>query len=169
MQADAKEQIERLLKEHGFVLERDTNHLVYKQVASGKTFTMSKTPSDFRAYPNALRDLKRILGFKREVKIGERREKKRKPPESIMKFDFASVEQRVAKGSLADQLAAVRGSLTLTGRKQSEPEMQMIDPPTGFEMWLRTIMTAEKLKHHEQDGFTFREVRRLVKLYEERA
>ncbi len=175
MQADAKEQIDRLLKRFGFVLERDTNHLVYRQVASGKTFTMAKTPSDFRAYPNALRDLKRIIGFKREFKAGERREKKRKQAKPEQNFTFSAIEHRVSKGTLGEQLLAVRDKLTLvspTGRlKQSEPELQPVfpEPPrTSFQEWLKMMLTTDRFRHHEQNGFSLTEVCELVKLYEER-
>lgn len=145
MNANAKEEILDLLDKNGFVLQRDTKHLVYRQPATGKVFTMAKTPSDFRAYPNALRDLRRILGLdKRMATVGERREKKVRPKNDCpVSVNFSSIEARVSRPSFQDQLAKVKETLTfenvkvadttglgktLTGREESKPELQDVPP-----------------------------------------
>ena len=146
MIANAKEEILDLLDKHGFVLQRDTKHLVYRQTSSGKVFTMSKTPSDFRAYPNALRDLKRLLGLdKRVATVGERREKKVRRNDCPVTTDFSGIEARIGKPTFQDQLAKVKETLTFksitvadttglgktfTGRQESKPEMQ--DTPQSW-------------------------------------
>ena len=52
-----------LLKEGGWVLERQANHFVYKRPLSTggrQTATISKTPSDRHAAANAMADLRRM-------------------------------------------------------------------------------------------------------------
>ena len=141
MNANAKEEILDLLNKNGFVLQRDTKHLVYRQPETGKVFTMAKTPSDFRAYPNALRDLRRILGLdKRVATVGERREKKVRRNDCPVSVDFSSIESRITRPTFQDQLAKVKETLkfevadatglgkTLTGRTESQPETQDVPP-----------------------------------------
>lgn len=143
MLANAKEEILALLDKHGFVLQRDTKHLVYRQPETGKVFTMAKTPSDFRAYPNALRDLKRILGLVKDTAtVGERRAKKKVKRDCPVSIDFSDIEARVGRPTFQDQLAKVKETFqfrvadttglgkTLTGREESKPEMQ--DTPQSW-------------------------------------
>ena len=54
-----KKELFRLLGKHGRLL-RDKNHLVYA-LPDNSRFVLSKSPSDSRAYKNALSDLKKIL------------------------------------------------------------------------------------------------------------
>jgi hypothetical protein len=50
----------RLLKQHGFVLVRETRHKIYRN-PEGKTFVTPSTPSDARGVFNSLSDLKRVI------------------------------------------------------------------------------------------------------------
>ncbi len=61
---DPQRELERMLKEHGAVLVRDSNHPVYR-LPNGQTFVASKSPSDHRSTINALTDLRRALGIRR--------------------------------------------------------------------------------------------------------
>jgi hypothetical protein len=55
-----QKQMEKLLCAHRFALVREDKHKVYKNSA-GKVFVTSKTPSDRRAWANALCDLRRVI------------------------------------------------------------------------------------------------------------
>ena len=55
-----QKQMEKLLCAHRFALVREDKHKVYKNSA-GKIFVTSKTPSDRRAWANALCDLRRVI------------------------------------------------------------------------------------------------------------
>ena len=72
---DARKEIASLLKNNNCKLLRSKKHIVYK-LPNGNKFTLSKTPSDCRAYENALKDLRKGLGIKIERKIGHSRNKK---------------------------------------------------------------------------------------------
>jgi hypothetical protein len=72
----AQDEVERLLKAHGAVLVRSKNHLIYK-FSDGKIFTVPATPSDYRAWANALHTLRDLLGVKREVKKNPKRKCKK--------------------------------------------------------------------------------------------
>jgi len=130
----AKErELERLLEEHGFELQRGHKHLVYRNPA-GLVLTMSNSPSDINARNQALRDLQKMLGMRPGVAIvGSRREKRRKS--CPIKIDFTRIETNVIshRPSLADQLEKVRAELKLegkteTGRTPTQPELQINQP-----------------------------------------
>jgi hypothetical protein len=53
-------QINELLAAHNFVLDRSHKHRVYRDPA-GQIFVMARTPSDRRAFDNALGNLRRLL------------------------------------------------------------------------------------------------------------
>lgn len=60
---DPERELERMLKEHGAVLIRTGNHMVYK-LPNGQKFVRSKTPSDaLRAAKKSLCDLRHALGI----------------------------------------------------------------------------------------------------------
>jgi hypothetical protein len=104
-----EEEIFQLLEEHDFVLFRDTNHYVYKHHASGRCWTVPKTPSDHRSYPNNLSALRHFLGIIRPARIGERREKKLKS-KAAPTYNWTSDHKAPAVGrTLADQLKTVLG------------------------------------------------------------
>lgn len=65
------EQIETLLKASGAILARQHKHLVYK-LPNGKTFVKTNKLGDVRASRNALSDLRKLLGVKREIKHSTR-------------------------------------------------------------------------------------------------
>jgi len=79
---NAQQEIEKLLVEHNITPERQTGgHKVYR-LPNRRVYTISATPSDVRAYMNALADLRRMLGVKCEiVKNPNRREKCPPPPQ----------------------------------------------------------------------------------------
>lgn len=54
--------LEAALKVAGAVLKREHKHRVY-ELANGRTFVASKSPSDVRAEANALADLRAVAGF----------------------------------------------------------------------------------------------------------
>jgi hypothetical protein len=137
----AKVEIQRILNEQGFILERQDNHYVYKQPwAGGKMFSMAKTPSDFRNDLNSLRDLKRLLGLAgHAANVGERREKKRKQLSPAMRnLNFTAIEARVSRPTLQDQLEKAKETLTfesvvveetsITGRIETVSPPQFIRP-----------------------------------------
>jgi len=66
---NAEQEIERLLDEHGAVLVRQKNHLVYR-LPNGHNFVKAKTSSDpDRAAKNNLSDLRRALGIVRQAEV----------------------------------------------------------------------------------------------------
>ena len=50
-----------MMAEAGAVLIRDKNHLRFR-LANGKSLTLAKTPSDYRAVLNSIADLRRLMG-----------------------------------------------------------------------------------------------------------
>ena len=74
---DSQPEIDRLIAEHGGILERSKNHRVFK-FPNGFTYIEAKTPSDWRAEKNNLQKLRRGLGLidPDRGKEGERREKR---------------------------------------------------------------------------------------------
>ena len=90
---DAREEINRLLKEHGAVLLREKKHLVYK-LSNGKQFTMAKTPRSDGSWFNHLADLRRALGISGgPSRIGERREKRHKPGRAVTETQWKPAPQ----------------------------------------------------------------------------
>lgn len=72
----ATDRVESLLREHGATIARVNKHIVYK-FPDGRIFSVSQTPSDWRAGLNRLKELKRMLGLTAtEARVGERREKR---------------------------------------------------------------------------------------------
>ena len=59
--ADAAKQLQRMLEENHFTLEREGRHLVYKQKGTNLTFVCASTPSDWRAARNTLTEFKHLL------------------------------------------------------------------------------------------------------------
>lgn len=55
-----------LLRDNGFELVRSKKHQVYKDDA-GRTMVLPSTPSDIRAYRNAIADMRRLHGIEPEV------------------------------------------------------------------------------------------------------
>lgn len=76
MGQNASAEIDRILAEHGAVLQRHKKHLVWR-FKDGKTFVQSSTPSDSFSVSNNLADLKRLLSIQSEHTEGQRRVKKR--------------------------------------------------------------------------------------------
>lgn len=75
----AEEELARLLRESGAVLVRKNRHLVYR-LPNGQMYTMAATPSDFRAADNQLRQLRKVLGMKRETRKNPGRTAKKGAP-----------------------------------------------------------------------------------------
>jgi hypothetical protein len=105
---NAEQQIAMLLAAHNFVLDRSHKHRVYRDPA-GQIFVMARTPSDRRAFDNALGNLRRLLGIRPEVS----RSQDRRRTNRRQKFNLISmnvVGQAEVRPSLADQLARVWGT-----------------------------------------------------------
>lgn len=64
---DAKRELEELLKASGAVLKRANKHQVW-ELPDGRKFTHASTPGDVRAWDNALCNLRKLLGIKRQVR-----------------------------------------------------------------------------------------------------
>lgn len=97
-------ELQRLLREHGFTLERQTKHQVWKN-PQGKTFVCAMTPSDKFAMQNALADLRRLVGWKPEAKAPKPRKEYRKPHvPAAPKLDAPPTE---ARPTMADQLRSI--------------------------------------------------------------
>lgn len=58
---DTRRQLFALAKKHGFVLQRETKHYVFKHKTLGKTLVCSKSTRDRRSLLNVERDIKRLL------------------------------------------------------------------------------------------------------------
>jgi hypothetical protein len=96
-------EIDRLIAAHGGVLARDKRHNVWK-FPNGGQWVQAKTPSDSRAWANALSDLRKVLGIAdpERGKPGERRTVRKQPPVRAKKIEPAGP----LNSALADQLLA---------------------------------------------------------------
>lgn len=92
-------EIERLLKNDGAVLKRDRKHLVW-ELANGKNFVQSKTPSDSHTSRNQLSELRRLLALPRTATISEPRKRREKPG----RYDEPRPKRGI--GSMADVMMA---------------------------------------------------------------
>lgn len=83
----AKDEVMRLLADDGAVLIRAECHLVYR-LSNGRTYVLSATPSDHKAWHNALSNLRSVLGVKREVHKNPNRRHKtgRASPPLVRRF-----------------------------------------------------------------------------------
>lgn len=110
----AEREIYATLKQHGFVLDRNNGHKVYKN-SQGLSWTLPSTPSDECWAENNLHDLKNVLGIGtrgRNAAVGERREK-RNHHETQRPFlssltESCSIAQ---KATFQEQLAAIMPTL----------------------------------------------------------
>jgi predicted RNA binding protein YcfA (HicA-like mRNA interferase family) len=59
---DNRREMLELAKKHGFVLQRETKHYVFKHV-SGKVLVCSKSTRDRRNIKNIERDIRRLLSL----------------------------------------------------------------------------------------------------------
>ena len=101
-------EIQRLLEEHGFVLQRQTNHQVWKN-PQGLTFVCAQTPSDKWAYANALSNLRRLVNWKPQPKTPKAKKEYRKPHVPVNRTTVFSEPTRAARPSMAEQLKAIYG------------------------------------------------------------
>lgn len=74
-----EDEIAKLLKDAGAVLDRTANHNVWK-LPDGRIFVQAKTPSDSHTSRNSLTDLRKLLGLKREVHKNPGRKRKTGTP-----------------------------------------------------------------------------------------
>lgn len=103
---NAEQEIERLLRENRAVLKRDTPHLVY-EFPNGRKFTMSKTPSDWRAAHKALAVLRGVLGFTGNDGRGTPGERRAKKVKNGAAPSNGHTRTPDAGGGLAAQLRTV--------------------------------------------------------------
>jgi len=97
-------EILELLEHHGFKLERQTKHMVWRN-GDGKVYVCSSSPSDVYAYKKALGELKRVIGInKTEMTQGERRERKHRAKSQPAAVTFTP-QSSTARPTMADQLA----------------------------------------------------------------
>jgi hypothetical protein len=100
-----EQRINELLAEHQFVLDRSRKHRVYRD-ATGRIFVMAKTPSDRRAYDNALNNLQHILGIRPEVSRSQDRRRTNRRTKFTM-ISMNVVGQAEVRPLFAEQLARV--------------------------------------------------------------
>lgn len=102
-------ELKRLLDDHGFVLQRQIKHMVYKN-PEGVIYVCASSPSDRWAYANAVAGLKRVLGLKPEPHKppGERRERKAKHRRESSQYQ---PEHIASRPTWKDQLGVVRSTL----------------------------------------------------------
>jgi hypothetical protein len=98
-------EILELLERHGFKLERQIKHMVWRN-SEGKVYVCSTSPSDVFAYKKALGELKRVIGInKTEHTQGERRERKRRAKAQATSQTFTVQTSAAARPTMADQLS----------------------------------------------------------------
>ena len=57
-------EIKRKMRKNGFILIRETNHLVFKHIVTGKLITTPKSPRNNKYYSKVLdRQLKKSIGM----------------------------------------------------------------------------------------------------------
>ena len=57
-------EIKRKMRRNGFILIRETNHLVFKHIVTGKLITTPKSPRNNKYYSKVLdRQLKKSIGM----------------------------------------------------------------------------------------------------------
>ena len=101
----AREDIQQLLQEHKFVLQRETKHQVWKN-PEGKTFVCSSTPSNNWAAMNALGDLRRVIGWKPTPKPKkEEKPYRKRHVAAAPKASFGS--PTATRPTMREQLAAI--------------------------------------------------------------
>lgn len=102
--ASPKAELHRLLEEHGFKLERQTNHQVWKN-PEGKTFVCAQTPSDKWADANALANLRRLVGWKPEPRKPKAKREYRKRRAAPSPAPSPSATN--SRPTMAEQLRAI--------------------------------------------------------------
>jgi hypothetical protein len=70
--SDRKKQFERILRENGFKLERQSGHYVYASPRFAEPIVVACTPSDHRADENAYHELLRVVSGKKADASGRR-------------------------------------------------------------------------------------------------
>ncbi len=59
-----QKEIKRKMRRNGFILIRETNHLVFKHIVTGKLITTPKSPRNNKYYSKVLdRQLKKSIGM----------------------------------------------------------------------------------------------------------
>lgn len=142
----AEEEVNKLLEEHGAVLDRSKKHNVWK-FPDGKTFTTSHTPSARNAHDNQLSELRNLLGIQQHATtVGQRRPKRERrlrseqpshvpPPTAVMLQAFQKAGLTEAQFVAKDEEIA---TLKLTVATLSKPQCWFC----GVKAWLK------RLTHH---------------------
>lgn len=107
--SEAREEQDRIFRQHGAVLVRQRKHEVWR-FPDGRTFTRAKTPSDVRSDKNALMDLKLLLGINKDRGApGKRRNKKaRKRAHKVVRASLSKYPPVKDSGVYAQLMAIVR-------------------------------------------------------------
>lgn len=103
--ANPEVEIRQLLAEHGFVLQRETKHQVWKN-PQGKIFVCSSTPSNNWAAMNALGDLRRIVGWKPQPKP-KREDKPYRKRHAPLQQRYQNENASAARPTMREQLAEI--------------------------------------------------------------
>ena len=116
----AADEVNKLLKESGAVLLRDTRHEVWR-LPNGQKFTRPRTPSDQNGARNSLCDLKKALGIEnRGSGPGERREKRRTAGAAAPKLKLQRARPAVGlsgllEGALAEAVSQAEAAKRRAG------------------------------------------------------
>lgn len=123
-----------LIEEHGGVLLRDKNHIVYG-FPNGKKFTMPSTPSDRNASRNQLSDLRKVLDIQNQGNgPGERRVREHKRNDSVR------TELNITpslNGAMAEKLALAGLSQHLLSEKVKKQEATIVSLEKHMN-WIRS-------------------------------
>lgn len=140
----AEEEVTKLLRDHGAVLDRSKKHNVWK-FPDGKTFVCAHTPSDFRAHDRQLSDLRNLLGLQQHLTtVGERRQKREKrqrseQPSYVARPTAAMLQAFQQAGLTEAQFVAKDeeiATLKLAVERLSKPQCWFC----GFKAWLRPLL-----------------------------
>src|SRR5271165_1395589 len=102
-----EEEIQKLLKQHRMILVRKRTHQCWKH-PDGRTFVMSKTPSDANADAQRLRSLKKFLNIIELKGIPGERRTKFKKRKIEKKFAFVATGISIGRPTLKDQLKSFK-------------------------------------------------------------
>lgn len=119
---DARDAVLFLLREHKCVRVRTTPHPIYR-VPNGRQLTFPSTPSDYRAWRNALRDLRVELGLSKRGRVATKGEPRKYKP-GAPRTQTQTIYAQDRKAHVFDFREKVRAALsgeTLKPPEESKP------------------------------------------------
>lgn len=130
----AERELYSLLQDHGFELDRNNGHRVFKN-GKGLTWTLPSTPSDERWAENNLHDLKNFLGLGtrgRDAIVGERREKRNHHEQQHPFLSSLGESPNAQKATFQEQLAAIIPTLFNGGHDETTGKLTVpLTPELG--------------------------------------